>query len=163
MRRSQLVFAAIAVMLVLTGCQRPSPGLSQADKDGVKATIEKYRQAGLAGDWDALGTTLASDVYLSPPHMAPMTSREAVVAWGKTFPKFVSFTVNVDTIEGAGNLALARGTYSYAVAGADGQPVTERGTFLEAHRRHDDGSWKYTMLQYHTTDPLPAATAAKTQ
>jgi len=163
MRRSHLVTTALASMLALTGCQRSSLALSQADKDGVKANIEQYRQAALASDWDALGRTLVSNVYCSPPHMAPMTSREAVVAWGKTFPKFVSFTVNIEEIDGAGDVAVARGTYAYAVAGADGSPVAEHGTFLEEHRRQADGSWKYTMLQFHTTDPLPVATAVKTQ
>jgi ketosteroid isomerase-like protein len=163
MHRSHLITTAIALLLALTGCQRAAETLSQADKDGVKATIEEYRQAALASDWDALGRTLVNDVYYSPPHMAPMTSRDAVVAWAKSFPKFVSFTVNVDEIEGGGDLALARGTYSYELAGAGGTSVTERGTFLETHRRQADGSWKYTMLQFHSTDPLPVATAVKTQ
>src|SRR5690349_11180627 len=110
-----------------------SHGLSPADEDAVKAEVEKYRQAALAADWDVWGNTLADDVYLSPPHMAPMAGPAAAVAWVKTFPTITSFTVLFDEVDGREDLAYARGTYALRLTLADGPAAAERGTFLEIH------------------------------
>lgn len=154
------VITGLTLLVVLTACEREAPELSQADKEAVKAHIEKYRQAVLAADWDAWGRTLAADVFASPPNVAPMTGREAAVAWVKTFPKITGLTVNVDEVTGRGDLAYARGTYGLSLTLPDGSPMTERGSFLEVHRRQADGTWPYTHLMYHSTEPLPAAPPA---
>ncbi|MEO6526354.1 MAG: nuclear transport factor 2 family protein [Gemmatimonadaceae bacterium] len=160
MLRSRSLFLALSLLAVAAACQRQEMSLSQADKDGIKAQVEKYRQAALAADWDAWGSTLANDVIVSPAHMAPMTGRAAAVAWVRTFPKLTNFTVNFDEIDGRGDLAYTRGTYTLEMALADGSPATEHGTFLEIHRRQADGTWPYTRLAFHSTDPLAAAAPA---
>ncbi len=163
MLRSNWLAAELALLVALTACQRQTVEqreLSQADKTAVKAEIERYRQAVLAGDWSAWGSTLMPDVFFSPPHMAPVTSRDAAIAWAKGLPRITSFTVNVEDVGGRGDLAYARGSYAFTVTPPNGAPTTERGIFLELHRRQADGTWPYTHAVFHSTDPLPAAPAA---
>ncbi len=133
-----------------------SYGLSQTDLAAVKAEVEKYRQAALAADWDAWGRTLVDEIYFSPPHMAPMTGRAAVVAWAKTFPTITDFTMTFDEVDGRDDIAYTRGRYALGLTLADGTAATEHGTFLEIHRRQADGTWPYTHLEFHSTDPLPS-------
>jgi ketosteroid isomerase-like protein len=135
--------------------------LSQADKDAVKAQIDQYRRASLAQDWDAWGNTLDPDVIVSPPNMQPLNGRAAAVAWGKAFPRITGFTVNVEEVSGHGDLAYDRGTYELKMTMPDGSPASDRGTFLEVHRRSPNGTWPYTRLMFHSTEPLPAASPPK--
>ena len=156
MNKTLLSLLIVGLAIFAFSCQPAAPAdLSQADKDAVKATIDKYVQASISADWDAWGSTLAADVVVSPPNLAPITGRQAAVAWIKTFPKISSFTVNVEEVTGRGDLAFARGTYAVGFTLADGSAATDRGSFLEVHRRQADGMWPYTHLMFHSTDPLP--------
>ena len=157
-RRRQITMCLVA-LAAITACQPPVSELSEADKAAVQATIEKYRVAAVAAKWDEWGTTLTDDISYSPPNMAVMKGRAAVVAWAKTFPKIVNLAPKIDEISGRGDLAYVIGTYTLDVTLPDGKPMTEHGSFMEIHRRQADGSWPYTRLQYHSTDPLPAAPA----
>ena len=152
--------AGLALIAVLTACAREASELPQADQDAVKATIETYRQAVLAADWDAFGNTLAADVVVSPPNIPAMTGRAAAVAWVKTFPKITGFTVNVDEVTGRGDMAIARGTYELKMMLPDSSAVSDRGAFIEVHRRQPDGTWPYTHLMHHSTEPVPVAAPA---
>jgi ketosteroid isomerase-like protein len=130
--------------------------LSQMDANAVKAQIDKYVQAALAGDWDSWATTLAADVFFSPSNQAPMSSREAAVAWARNLPTISLFTVDIREIIGDGDIAYARGLYKLELTLPDGLPASERGAFLEVHRRHADGTWPYTHAMWHSTEPTPA-------
>ena len=134
--------------------------LTQAEVNVVRAQIDKYVEAVLAADWDAWANTLAPTVSVSPPNVGPITGREAAIAWLKTFPKIVRFTVDVDEVSGHGEVAYARGTYGLHMTLPDGSPVTDRGAFLEIHQRQADGTWPYTHLMFHSTEPIPAAATA---
>lgn len=155
MSPSSKFVAAIAFLFTLTACAATAPGLSEADKTAVRAVIDTYVKHANANDWDAWGATLAEDVVFSPPNLAPLKGRAAVVAWAKTFPKVNSLVANVEEVDGRGDVAYTRGTYSQSVVLPDGTPMTEKGTFLEVHRKQADGSWPYTHLMFHSTDPLP--------
>jgi ketosteroid isomerase-like protein len=159
MLRANRLITTLTVLIGLTACQQQPAALSQADKDAVKAVVEKYRQAAIAGDWTTWGTTLLSDVIISPAHMAPLVGRDAAVAWGKSFPKISNLIVLVDEVSGRGDLAYDRGTYVLNLTLPDGSTSTEHGTFLEVHRRQADGTWPYARLSFHSIDPLPAAPA----
>ena len=157
-RRLHLIVGLLLV--ALTGaCQREAVEISQVDKAAIQATHDKYVQTAVAADWDAWGQTLTSDVFYSPPNLAPMKGRDAAVAWAKTFPKIVSLTLSVDEITGRGDLAFARGSYALVVTLPDGTSMTEHGAFLTVHQRQADGTWPYTHLIYHSTEPLPVAPA----
>lgn len=151
----------VTLLAVLAGCTRDAGELSQADRDAVKAQIEKYGQAGVAADWEAWGNTLAPDVIVLPPNTQRVSGRPAAVAWIKTLPKLTAFTATVDEVSGRGDIAYAHGTYELTMALPDGSTATDRGTFLEVHKRQADGTWPYTHLTFHSTEPLPAAAPAK--
>jgi len=152
------LIAVVSIVAGLTACQRSPAALSQADKDAVRAQIEKYRKASIAADWTTWGSTLMSDVIISPAHMAPLMGRDAAVAWAKAFPKISNLSVLVDEISGRGDVAYDRGSYVLDMVLPDGRTASEHGTFLEVHRRQADGSWPYARLSFHSTDPLPAPT-----
>ena len=114
----------------------------------------------LASDWDASGDTLAPTVSVSPANVAPIRGRDAAIEWVKTFPKIVGFTVDIEDVSGHGTVAYARGTYALQMILADGSPLADRGAFLQIHERQADGTWPYSHLMFHSTEPMPAAATA---
>ena len=156
MRVPQRIAAGLTLLLAAAACQPAELEISEQDIDSIREQIDTYVRHALAGDWDAWGTTLMSDVIALPPNQAPLLGRDAVVAWGKTFPRLTAFTVSVDEIEGRGDMAYARGTYSLAAMLPDSTSLTETGSFMEIHRRQADGSWPYSRLIWHSDAPLAA-------
>ena len=157
-RREQAVCVAL---LALGGACRPgAPALSPPDVAAVRAGVDTYIRTALAGDWDAWGKTLATDVVYMPPNQAPLMGRDAAVAFGKAFPKLTSVTATAEEVTGRGDLAYARGKYSYAATLADGSAIRESGSFLEIHRRQADGTWLHTHVIWHADSPPPAPAPA---
>ena len=152
----------LALCLVsLSACQTPSAELSDADVAAVRANIAEYVRTALAGEWDAWGRTLATDVAYMPPSQAPIMGRDAAVTFGKSFPKLTSLSVSPEDVRGRGDVAYARGKYSYAATLPDGSSASESGSFLDIHRRQPDGSWLYTHAIWHSDSPPPAPTMPK--
>lgn len=160
MSRSSPLMSVVLVLVALTACQPSVAELSKADADAVRTTIEAYRTAALAGDWDAWGKALATDVVYSPPNLAPMLSREAAVAWAKGFPTITSLTITVAEVVGRGDLAYSHGTYAFDVTMPDGSKASEQGQHLSIHRRQPDGTWPYTRVLWHSNQSLPAPVPA---
>ena len=132
-------------------------GLSEADEDSIRAQIEKYRRAALEGEWDAWGATLSEDVVASPGNIAPLIGRAAAVAWGEAFPPLEKFMVEIEEIDGEGDVAYARGRYELGMSAPDGTHIGDRGAWLQIHRRSADGTWPYTHMFFHSTEPPPTA------
>lgn len=129
--------------------------ISSPAKSGLEAQIEKYRKAVLDRNWDAWGATLAPDIFFSPPNQSPLSGRDATVAWIKEFPEVEQFEVDIEEIKVEGDLALVRGTYRLQVRLEDGTEQSDRGAFLDAHRRADGGSWPYTHVMFHSVESPP--------
>jgi ketosteroid isomerase-like protein len=51
------------------------------------------------------------------------------------------FRMTPDEIDGRGDLAFARGTYSWTVRIGDGEPAPDSGKWLTIWRKQADGTW----------------------
>ena len=76
-----------------------------------------------------------------PPGPA-VTGRLAIKEWMAAFPAASKFELNIDDIDGQGDLAYVRGHFLMVIhpEGAP-EPVEDRGKFLEVRRKQADGSW----------------------
>ena len=98
------------------------------------------------------------DAIILPPHGAAVQGREAIGQWLATLPVISSATGEDVEVQGAGDLAYLRGTYTMTVT-VPGVPVPikEVGKFLQIHRRQGDGSWRVSR---EIDLPLPLPTTA---
>jgi len=156
LRAGSTLLCAVA----LAACSAPS-GLSASDVTAVRESIDAYVRTALANDWDRWGKVLLADVVAMPPNHAPLVGRDAAVAFVKTFPKLTQFNVNIDEITGGGGTAYCRGTYSLTFQMPDGKSSTEKGSFLEIHKRQSDGTWPYARLMWHSDAAPPEPAPSK--
>lgn len=129
--------------------------LTDADKRDIRAVIEEYRQAVLDADWETWGSTRVEDVFLSPAQEAPRHGRDSAVEWVLGLPPISGFTVDIDELDGAADVACARGRYELVMKPPDGSTIEDSGSWLQVDRRPPDGTWLYTRLLFHSTSPLP--------
>lgn len=160
MKMKKIIILALA-FLGLTACQNAEQKLSDQDIAAIRSTIDKYTSTSLAADWDAWGNTMAPDAVLCPPNQEPLVGREAIVAWGRTFPKLTTLTITAPEISGYKDLAYDFGSFSFTATLADGSSLADQGSHADILRKQPDGTWLFSRLIWHSNLALPAAQPAK--
>ena len=170
MRSSFVRWAACAV--VIGGCQPVAPaGLADADRRTISQMADsapaRFNAAAAAKDWASYTTTYyADDAIVLPANGAAVSGRDAITQMLMSYPTMSNVRFTIDEVEGAGDLAYARGTYEMdvAVPGAPA-PVHDKGKFIEIWKKQSDGSWKVTRDIFNSDLPMepppPADTTKK--
>lgn len=162
-RRAMLVAGVLACAgLAAAGCQSQTElVLAQADEAAIRQAFETALKAAAAGDAAAWAAVYAEDAVLLPPHGASVQGREAIRTWIAALPPLSDVRGDVAELEGRGDVAYVRGSYSMkiAVPGAP-VPVDEKGKYLEIWRRQADGSWKLARDMFNSDLPLPTVAPA---
>lgn len=143
------------LVVLLASCQTKDQNITEQDSDAIRSVMEKYVSTALAGDWDAWGTTITADGVFSPPNQETLEGREAIVAWGKTFPKLTSFNATPIEVVGRIDLAYAYGPYSFTATLPNGASITDQGTYVNVFQKQPDGSWLYSRAIWHSNLPVP--------
>ena len=145
-----------AAILLLAGCQTPGQApLSAADITAIRATTEAWLQAVRAGDRAGLAATYTEDAVLMPAHAPDVRGRRNIEAWFEKTPPVESFDLEITEIEGFGDLAYVRGTYTVTTVIEGLEPVTDSGKYLDVRRRQADGSWLFIRDMF--ASDLPCA------
>ncbi len=134
--------AACVVLLVMAACQPPGPAtLSQEDIAGIEATTQAWVEAVNAGDWAAVSATYTEDAVLLPPNEPVVQGRSDIQAWFEAFPPASDVNLESVEIEGVGDVAFVRGSFTLIVTPEGMDAVADTGKFLDVRRRQADGSW----------------------
>jgi uncharacterized protein (TIGR02246 family) len=126
-------------------CEMPKPpkaGLPAADVAAIRRLTDEWKGFMLAGDFESLAKCYTEDAVELPPGHPEVHGRDAIREWIAQFPKVTRFEIEMQHIDGRGDLAHVRGRYSMTLQpqGAPG-PVEDTGKYLEVRRRQPDGSW----------------------
>jgi uncharacterized protein (TIGR02246 family) len=154
-KRLILILGTVMCLVLSVGCQGPA-GLSEADRTAIRHGDESYAKLMNAKDWKGVADLYAEDAIELPPNEAANQGRAAIQASLEAFPPFSNFQLQVLEIEGRGDLAYARGTYSLTVTPAGAAPIEDRGKYIEIWRKQADGSWKILRDIYNSDLPVPA-------
>jgi len=151
-----IVTIGMAICLSFSvGCQRPA-GLSEADRTAIRQADETDMKMMNAKDWKGDLALYTEDAIELPPNQAALQGKAAIQAGDEAFPPFSNFQEQSLEIEGQGDLAYDRGTYSMTVTPPGAAPIEDRGKYLAIWRKQADGSWKTSHLIYNSDLPLPA-------
>lgn len=150
-------------MLVVasTACQPPAQEaglLSEEDVTAIQDLFQRFDDTANTGDAENWMTLLADDVLWMVPNQAMLVGKEAVRTRVQPFFEQLDMehTNTVEEVEGAGEWAFARGTYTFRVTPkAGGETSEEIGKFIYILRRRSDGSWKMARAIWNLDLPLP--------
>ncbi len=141
MKRISPVAACVA-LLVMAACQPPGPAtLSEEDIAGIEATSQAWGEAANTGDWAALGATYTEDAVLLPPNEPAVQGRSDIQAWFEALPPVSEIIDEVVDIDGVGDVAFVRGSYTLTMTPEGMDAVADTGKYLEVWRKQADGSW----------------------
>ena len=142
--------------LLLTACQAGPAPLSDADKAANRALSENWVKAVRAADWPAVAALYTENGMFMAPNEPAVVGRAAIEKWLRAFPKIVEITVTPVDIDGAGDVAYARGTFTMKLLpeGAK-EPIAEVGKFVEVRRRQPNGAWLDLLDMFNSDLPLP--------
>lgn len=150
MVRSRLA-SLLVLMLVMPCCSAASPA---EDEQTARAVVERYRQAWLANDAQAVLATFRSDgILLAPGHPAPIVGRQQIHSYwwpaGGAATEITAFEMTIDRVDVASDLAFVSGhdRVEWVTREPGGaHRASSRSRFLTVLRR-EDGSW---AIQAHS-------------
>ena len=134
--------AIVSGLIVLfAACKVAPPDLSEADRASIRAATDSFVANQRARRDSATAEMYTEAASLMPPNAGIVEGRAAIRAWLAAFPPMAGFTLTPIEIDGRGDLAYVRGTYSFTLVGPDGHQIGEdRGKFVEVRRRQN-GKW----------------------
>ena len=151
------VLSAFA-LTVLTACQPGVAPLTEEDIAALNALRAAYRQGAIAGNPDVLSAVYAEDAVLWGADKPATEGRAAIRAANEPTPGVTvqELTISSLEIDGYGDLAFDRGTYSFTVV-SEGveEPLTAVGKYLVIARKQADGTWLWALDISNTDAPLP--------
>ena len=149
----------LAVALVLTSCAGPAappPAESPASKEELGQMNRDFAAALNAKDAAMAAACYTEDAVLIPPGEPMVRGRADIEAYWKGALEMGGVRdVSVETIDAksSGALGYEIGSYVLTANGPDGEPVTDRGRFIELLERGADGKWYSTAGIWN---PAPA-------
>ncbi len=154
---------ACIVIALISACQPPAQEagpLSEQDVAAIKASPDAFAEAMLAGDWAAVAALFTEDAVFMPPNGPAVEGRTAIQASLEPLPPFAQFEATIVQIDGRGNLAFVRATYSetYTVEGTP-EPIHNTGKYVEIWRKQPDGKWLIAVEIWNSDLPLPEGAA----
>jgi ketosteroid isomerase-like protein len=161
MKKRLVLTTGMAICLGFSvGCQRPA-GLSEADLTAIRQADANDMKLMNAKDWKGDAALLSEDAIEMPPNQAAVQGKADIQAWEEAFPPFSNFLEQSLEIEGQGDLAFDRGTYSMTLTPAGAAPIEDHGKYLTIWRKQADGSWKVLRAMYNSDVSAPAPAPEK--
>ena len=109
----------------------------------------------LAGDFAAVAATYTEDAVMMAPNSEAIVGRAAIQTFFESFPPISSMELLATEVEGVGDLAYVRGSYTMTVAPEGADPISDTGKYIEIRRKQADGTWLLSRDLYNSDLPLP--------
>ena len=153
-KRLVLMIGMVVCLAFSAGCQRGA--LSEADRMAIRQADETDMKMMNAKDWKGDLVLYEDDAIVLPPNQAAVQGKAAIQAWDEAFPPFSNFQEQSVEIEGRGDLAYDRGTYSMTMTPPGAAPIEDHGKYLTIWHKQAGGLWKVSRVMFNSDLPLPA-------
>ena len=139
--RVPYMVGALLTAALITGCQTSTT----ADEEAIREMVEAWDASYNGRDADAMAAQFTEDAVRMNPNAAALQGREAIradfVAEWESGVLGRDAQGELSAIHISGDLAAVRGTWANTSISVDGEPFQDRGYWMAAYRRQDDGSW----------------------
>lgn len=148
-------FLLTALSCAVLACQAAPAKLSETDIAALRAGVDSIEAQILGHRDSAAAAHYTANAVFMPPNQPAVEGRAAILAWFTGGPPMSAFTLTATEIDGSGDLAYVRGTWTFAAPAAGKTPAIEdHGKFLEIRRRQADGSWLMVADIFNSDVPL---------
>ncbi len=161
MKTMYAVTLSVLLLLVSACVQKVN---DPADVQAVKKIVDDYAKAVNAGDASAIVASTTDKTIFAYPNSSGFVGKEAIRSAHQAFTNVAKAecSVPVEEVRVAGDLAIARGTWSEKVTpNAQGvASASYSGSWIASFARQSDGSWKWDWLVPNSNKPEPGSTAS---
>jgi uncharacterized protein (TIGR02246 family) len=134
-------------VLALNGCSDPGASVASAGRIELGQMNRDFAAALNAKDAKAAAALYTEDAVLIPPGEPILKGRPAIEDyWRGAIESAGIREVSVETMDArsSGSLGYETGSFVLTFDGPGGEPVVERGRYVELLRRESDGTWRST-------------------
>ena len=146
----------LALTLVATAASAQPAKLGEKDLAAIRTASDAFTKGVVAGDFALVSKLYTENASFMPPNERAVAGRADIQTWLKGLPPVKEFKFTLAEIEGRGDLAYVKGSYTMTLAppGAPA-PINEAGKFIEIRRRQADGSWPIAVDIFNSDLPPP--------
>lgn len=152
------VFAAVACQqetdVTADAPAEAGSSFTSEDEAAIRDMLQGYAVSFSEADWASQAAYYTEDGVRMPPDAPMYQGRDAIIAASEAFPPGTSLTLTPEQIEGEGDLAWARGTFTLDMAPPDADPVAMIGKWQAVYERQDDGSWLCVSDIWNSDTPM---------
>jgi uncharacterized protein (TIGR02246 family) len=150
----------IALLLITSACTQAPPDTRAADEGAIRDADTQWSKTAAAGDLEGTVSYYTDDASLLAPNAPVASGKPAIHAvWAGLLGPGTSISWQANKVEVArsSDLAYIQGTYQLSMKDAQGNPVSDKGKFVEVWKKQPDGKWKVVADIFNSD--LPAAPA----
>lgn len=158
----------ILVLLIASfACQKQMVGDTRAADETTLKNLdaEWAKAAGTTKDVNKTVSYYSDDAIVMPPNIPTLTGKEPIRALWKSMLESPGFgggwkATKVEVAK-SGDIGYVTGTYELRETDDNGQPMTDKGKFLEVWKKQSDGSWKCVADMFSSDLPTPGPAASE--
>jgi ketosteroid isomerase-like protein len=153
----------IALLLLATACtQQAPPDTRAADEAAIRDADAQWAKTAAAGDLDGTVAYYADDASVLAPNAPIASDKQAIrAAWASLLGPGTSISWQAGKVEVArsGDLAYIQGPYQLTMKDPQGNPVNDKGKFVEVWKKQADGKWKVVADIFNSDLPVASPPA----
>jgi uncharacterized protein (TIGR02246 family) len=154
----------LALVLIASACNQAPPDTRAADEAAIREADAQWSKTAGAKDVDGTVAYYTDDATVLPPNAPMVTGRRAIRAvWSQLLGPGTSIAWQADKVEVArsGDLSYILGTYQLTTNDPQGNPVNDKGKFVEVWKKQADGKWKVVADIFNSDLPVAAPAEVK--
>jgi uncharacterized protein (TIGR02246 family) len=127
--------------------------LSGADAAALRAVHDRFSAALLGQQFEAVAALYADDAVLLPPQEPAVHGRAAIRKWTAAVPRVTRVVLQVDDLDGRGDVAYMRGTFAMTLEPEGAPAVSVTGKYVEILKKQADGEWRFAVDIFNSDTP----------
>jgi ketosteroid isomerase-like protein len=133
-------------LLIASACTQPAPPDTRAaDEAAIRDAEAQWSKTAGARDVDGTVAYYTEDASVMAPNAPIASDKQAIrAAWASLLGPDTSISWRASKVEVArsGDLSYIQGTYQLTMKDPQGNPVNDKGKFVEVWKKQADGKWK---------------------
>jgi uncharacterized protein (TIGR02246 family) len=168
-KREWTLIGTVMFVTLIFGCapQQSLPDTRAADEAAIRKADTDWSDAAQTKQVEAWVAYYSDDATVLPPNEPMATSKDDI---RKTIGNFLAQpALNVKwqptkvAVSRSGDVGYSFGTYEMTANDSKGNPITDRGKYVEIWKKQADGGWKCAVDTFNSDLPMvppPAASNA---